>query len=166
MTLVSPSVLQGSNMKERSDNVLDISEQDSLLLSAYLDGELSERKCRALENRLEKGEAGLQEALDRLRDLRQGIRGWFQESLAEDRDREGPVDLWSKISADIQRAPVRPSLREQVAEFLLGGAVLRPQVLGPMVASMLLIAVGVSLWPDSSVTQSSTVGASCSVSLQ
>ena len=76
-----------------------LSEKDSMLLSAYFDGELSEGKLRDFELRL-KEEPQLRAHLESLRTLRQDVRDHCLE-----RSKQIEVDVWSAVKEKIEEEP-------------------------------------------------------------
>ena len=96
----------------KEDSLGDI-EQDSLLLEALVDDELSVRDADALERRISTDER-LQLRLDSLRFLRQEFREFFIESSNLGARK---VDLWSAISREIEHHQADSWLRSHWADL-------------------------------------------------
>jgi hypothetical protein len=118
-----------------------ISERDERQLAALFDGEVPAESRAVVASRLSAGgalsdgETRVEQELDELRLLRQGVREWHQQFVLEVQKQQ-PLDIWSRIEDQIRAEAAARSHRVGFSESLgrFFQQLLQPRALGGLAA--------------------------------
>lgn len=125
--------------KQQSSSVNVLSEEDSKLLSAYLDGELKPAKSAEVAERLETGEEALVGEYERLKETRSAAREWHRTLGRDEQGEAKQVDLWSRIEGSIAEDYLvsGPSFLHKLTDAIVD--FFGSPALGPAFAGVLLV---------------------------